>query len=316
VDNNNKVRFSIDTVKGVKANYGHSLELPEMIMKEYRDDGIGNKRYFDHETYIKYLPKILNEGLSRMEDNHVHLCKQIGGTWIRRKKHANIVIYVDVQGARHDGLRFFSAPNDVIMCAGDENGIIPIKYFKEIKNIKTGEPVDSERHLTKKITQDKSLRPLAQNFIPVQMEERKTNNVNRPINKDEQTTPKQYCGQAYDENHAWKELELEFNDYKTEEKRKISTPQQIPTIPQPTTNDAPFERSIIKAPEYNKVTRNIDNYSLIQSTSWPQKGIINTAYHIPQTTYYNSTLQGQPATTVTNNNSLINMNEQTTVNSS
>jgi len=83
VDNNNTVRFSIDAVKGVKANYSLSLELPEMIMKEYRDDGIGNKRYIVHKTYIKYVPKILNEGLSRMERNNVHLCRQIRGTWIR-----------------------------------------------------------------------------------------------------------------------------------------------------------------------------------------------------------------------------------------
>jgi len=52
-------------------------------MKEYREDGKGNIQYIVHETYIKYLPKILGEGLSRMDRNHVHLCKQIGGTWIR-----------------------------------------------------------------------------------------------------------------------------------------------------------------------------------------------------------------------------------------
>jgi len=75
VDNNDKVRFSIDTIKGVKANYGHSLELTEMIVKEYREDRKGNIRYIVHETYIKYLPIILNEGLSRMERNHEHLCK-------------------------------------------------------------------------------------------------------------------------------------------------------------------------------------------------------------------------------------------------
>jgi len=63
LDNNNKVRFSIEAVRGVKANYGHSLELPKMIMKEYRLDGKDHKRYIVHETYIKYLPKILNEGL-------------------------------------------------------------------------------------------------------------------------------------------------------------------------------------------------------------------------------------------------------------
>jgi len=213
VDNNNKVRFSIDAVKEVKSNYGPSLELPEIIMKEYREDGKNHKRYIVHETYIKYLPKILNKVLSRIERNHVHLCKQIGGTWIRKKKRANIAIYIEVQGARHDGLKIFSAPNDVIMCSGDEKRCIPIKYFKQIKNIHTGEQAEFERHIPTKKTHEKSLSPLALNFIPVQMEKKKPNNIKGPINKDEQMVPKQYCGQAYDDKHAWKDLELELNDY-------------------------------------------------------------------------------------------------------
>jgi len=220
VDNNNKVRFSNDAVRGVKAKYGHSLELPEMIMKEYRDDGIENKRYIVHKKNIKYLPKILNEGLSKMERNHAHLCKQIGETCIRRKKRANIAVHIDKQAARHDGLKFFSAPNDVIMCAGDENGCIPIKYFKEIKNIQTGEQVEFKEYIPKKITQNKSLSPLAQNFIPVRTEESEPNNIKRRTNKDQPMVPKQYCGQAYDNKPAWKDLELEFKDYQAEEKKK------------------------------------------------------------------------------------------------
>jgi len=80
VKNNNKMRFSIDTTKGVKANYGHSLELPEMIMTKYQEDVTGNQRYIVHETYIKSLPQILLQGISIMERNHIHLCKQVGGT--------------------------------------------------------------------------------------------------------------------------------------------------------------------------------------------------------------------------------------------
>jgi len=96
VDKNDKICFSIDAVKGVKSNYRHCLELPEMAMKEYREDIKGNKCYIVHETYSKYLPKISTKGLSRMDKTYIHLCKQIGGTWIRRKKGANIVIYIDV----------------------------------------------------------------------------------------------------------------------------------------------------------------------------------------------------------------------------
>jgi len=42
VDNNDKVRFSIDPTRGVKSNYGHSLELSEMVMEEYKEYMKGN----------------------------------------------------------------------------------------------------------------------------------------------------------------------------------------------------------------------------------------------------------------------------------
>jgi len=64
-------------------------------MEAYREDMKGNKHYIFHETYQSYLPKILAEGLSRMERNHFHLYEQIGETWIRRKKRAKIRILID-----------------------------------------------------------------------------------------------------------------------------------------------------------------------------------------------------------------------------
>jgi len=222
-----------------------------------------------------------------MERNHVHLCKQIGGTWIRRKKRANIVIYINVQTARQDGLKFFSAPNDVIMCSGDMKECIPTKYFKEIKHKHTGEQVEFERHIPTGNTQDKNLSPLAQNFIPVQVQEIKPTKNERPVNKDEQillTEPEQYCGQAYDEKHVWKDLELKFNDYIAGEKGNINTLQHIQSIPKHTTKVTLFKRAVIKAPEYHEVRLNIDNYPLVESTPLPQKDISNTAYHIPHTT--------------------------------
>jgi len=107
VDNIDKVRFSIDPIRGVKSNYKQSLELPEMDMEKYIKDIKGNKRYIVHETYQKHLPKIFAEGLSHMERNHIHLCKQKGKTWIRRKKRANICIIIDAQEARKNGFQFF-----------------------------------------------------------------------------------------------------------------------------------------------------------------------------------------------------------------
>jgi len=64
-------------------------------------------------------------------------------------------------------MKFFSAPNDVIMCSGDKKGCIPIKYFKEIRNIQTGEQIEIKINTTADKTKlDKRLNPLLQNYVP------------------------------------------------------------------------------------------------------------------------------------------------------
>jgi len=238
VDNNDKMRFSINTPRGVKANYGHSLELPEMIMTEYQEDVTGNNRYIVHETYLIYLPQIILHGLSRMERNHIHLCKQIGGTWIRRKKRTNIVIYIDVQAARRGGLKFHSAPNEVIMCSGDVNGYIPIKYFKEIKNIQTGEQIQFNKDIPGQEGENKCLSALAKRFTPSSRPTPDaTTHTFTPAQPNNLTIndTTQYCGQAYNEVQARENINLEqreYNDSLPSGVKKINIVQDIPEIPQ------------------------------------------------------------------------------------
>jgi len=225
VDYNDKMRFSINTTKGVKANYGHSLELPEMIMTKYQEEVTGNQRYIEHETYIKSLPQILLQGLSRMERNHIHLCKQIGGTWIRRKKRTNIVIYIDVQTARKDDLKFYSAPNDVIMCSGDVNGYIPIKYFKEIRNIHTGKQIEFNIDTPKQECKTKTLSALAQGFIPSSKTTSKEMiETDRPTRTNSLTTQDvtKYCGQAYNEIESQKNIISELHEYNSSILSKVA----------------------------------------------------------------------------------------------
>jgi len=98
------------------------------------------------------------------------------------------------------------------------------RYFKEIRNIYTGELVEINQHKSDNIVnseghgQDKSLSPFAQNFIPVGITEIRPTNVNIPPGQERQiiqTNTAQYCGQEYDVKHAWKDLQLEREDYNT-----------------------------------------------------------------------------------------------------
>jgi len=81
-----------------------------------------------------------------------------------------MVLYIDVQKARRNGLKFFSAPNDVNMCASDTTSHIPTKYFKKMKNIQTGEQIEIKSpDIVDKSNIDTGLSPLAKDYVPMQL---------------------------------------------------------------------------------------------------------------------------------------------------
>jgi len=133
-----KSRFHLKN-NAICAVNGHSIDLPELAILEYNETGKGNKRFLVHETYMKCLPSILKDGLSRMSRNNIHFSMQIGRAGLQRKQKPNIAIYVDVTLAKRHGLRFLHCSNDVIMCPGDKRGFISSFFFYEIRKTTTGE---------------------------------------------------------------------------------------------------------------------------------------------------------------------------------
>jgi len=119
VRNDLKGRFVIkdDMIGAVN---GHSMALPDLIIPEYNEKLGSNRRYLVHETYLRWLPAILEKGLSRMGRNNVHLSMATGRAGLQRRRTPNIGIYVVITKAKLHGLRFLHCPNDVIMCPGDQ----------------------------------------------------------------------------------------------------------------------------------------------------------------------------------------------------
>jgi len=74
-----------------------------MTFEPYNHKIGGHPRYLVHETYMKWLPAILKEGLNRMSRNHVHLSMQTGKVGLQRKSKPTVVIYVDVIRATEYG---------------------------------------------------------------------------------------------------------------------------------------------------------------------------------------------------------------------
>merc|ERR1712152_54787 len=95
-----------------------------------------------HGTNFKAWNGIQQSGLSRMERNHIHFAAGEPGSEgviSGMRGSAQVYIYIDVHSAMKDGLKFFRSSNNVILSPGNDQGIIPTKYFKQVKNVKTNQ---------------------------------------------------------------------------------------------------------------------------------------------------------------------------------
>jgi len=123
-----KARFGIRN-NAICAVNGHSIELPDLTIPECNETARGHRQYLVHETYLKCLPGILKDGLSRMSRNNIHLSMETGRAGLQRKQKPNLVIYVDVTLAKRHGYH------------------ISPYFFHGIRNKNTGELISFPKRL-------------------------------------------------------------------------------------------------------------------------------------------------------------------------
>ncbi|KAF7410479.1 hypothetical protein HZH68_004860 [Vespula germanica] len=131
VETNDKKRFVLRENNGtweIKATQGHSInEINNLSLKPL------DRVDFDiiHGTYYRNWENIKLKGLSCMRRNHIHFSKGLDFTCGLRKS-ADVYIYIDFEKAKRDGLKFFESENKIILCAGNDKGIIERKYFLKV----------------------------------------------------------------------------------------------------------------------------------------------------------------------------------------
>lgn len=134
VENNDKKRFSIEyrnNIIYIKANQGHSIKSinDDLLLNEITDPNY--IKIAVHGTFKKSIKLIKENGLSKMNRNHIHMAKSKDiKSGIR--KNATVFIFIDVTSAINDGIKFYESENDVILSPGID-GIIPSKYFLSIE---------------------------------------------------------------------------------------------------------------------------------------------------------------------------------------
>lgn len=141
VKNNAKQRFTIEEDK-ICATQGHLIKT---VSTENMDQLVGEDLPLEifHGTYINKLKLIyLLGGLSRMTRNHVHFTLTQLRNILGIRALANVLIYLDVDKCIAEGLEFYKAKNDAILCPGNEQGMVPVLCFARVVSAADGSAVD------------------------------------------------------------------------------------------------------------------------------------------------------------------------------
>ncbi|XP_021966128.1 tRNA 2'-phosphotransferase 1 isoform X2 [Folsomia candida] len=143
VASNDKQRFSLRELQGdrleIRANQGHTLkEVDDAELLEPITDPAGITVI--HGTYLRHWDAIKSTGLSRMKRNHVHFAPgELGedGVTSGMRNSAQIYIYVDIEAAMRDGVKFYRSANNVILSPGNRDGFVEPKYFTKVVDLKS-----------------------------------------------------------------------------------------------------------------------------------------------------------------------------------
>lgn len=124
--NNDKQRFDIRDDIYIRARQGHSEEVGRLL-----DDDKMLPRVTEplplvvHGTNKKAIKVIKESGLKSMNRKHIHFALSLDKT----RQTSKVLIFLDMESALIDGIKFYRSENDVILCKED----IDPKYFKAIE---------------------------------------------------------------------------------------------------------------------------------------------------------------------------------------
>ena len=123
VQNNDKQRFDIRNNTHIRARQGHSEEVGRLLDDDKMLPQVTEPLpVVIHDTNRKAIKLIKESGLKSMNRKHIHFAA------IPRKT-SKVLIYLDMEQAMLDGIKFYRSDNDVILCKQD----IDPKYFKKIE---------------------------------------------------------------------------------------------------------------------------------------------------------------------------------------
>ncbi|GBG79173.1 hypothetical protein CBR_g28889 [Chara braunii] len=146
VTTDNKQRFGLLEENGnllIRANQGHTMKCvqTEAVLTPIAD--AKDVPVCVHGTYYRHWEAIRRDGLSKMSRNEIHFAIGLpgkDGVISGMRQSCEVLIYVDVEKAIEDGIRFFRSDNNVVLTRGVD-GVLPTKYFKRVVDRKTNRDI-------------------------------------------------------------------------------------------------------------------------------------------------------------------------------
>lgn len=148
VNNNDKQRFNLVERRGrwyIRANQGHSFPVPDLDLTPITD--AAEYPNVLHGTYFHCLGSILRDGLSKMSRTQIHLTTgEYGskGVISGMRQSAQVLIYIDLEAALRDGLKFYVSANGVILTPGDNQGYLRPQYFRQVVRADNHQPISTK----------------------------------------------------------------------------------------------------------------------------------------------------------------------------
>lgn len=171
VKNCPKQRFKIsDDLQQIKATQGHTISISDDSLTEITLEKAHTYDAVCHGTYYKVLNLIQQYGLCKMKRQHIHMTASDRvdasiGVISGFRASTEVLVYIDIVKAVSEGLKFFVSENNVILCAGNQEGYLLPQYFKKIVDRKTGTEVMSKHSNSSSTSTDKKkLENLAKNL--------------------------------------------------------------------------------------------------------------------------------------------------------
>ncbi|KAI8330344.1 phosphotransferase KptA/Tpt1 [Chlamydoabsidia padenii] len=136
VSNSEKQRYCLQQLDDnewyIRANQGHSLRQIDNVALTPITDALDTVIHGTTLANWRLIHK--SQGLSRMNRNHIHCALGLPedqAVISGMRSTSQVLIYIDMEKALQDDIRFYRSSNNVILTEGVD-GILPHRYFKQV----------------------------------------------------------------------------------------------------------------------------------------------------------------------------------------